>query len=224
MHRGSNSDQIIDGMLAHMKTQIENRALLNSRFKFNEVLFLDVDFHQLSLTRGSSCLPLPDWLANKKAIINPHNDVEECFKWAVIAAEKVGMKDPQRVSNLRKFADNYYWSGLEFPVSIKDIKESEIENGISIKVFVVEGRDIYIDRKTNYKSNGEINLLLISENGTCHCIVIKSSSSLLSRSNSKHHGKQYFCTNCLEGFIQELSRAQHQVYCKDNETVRVEMQ
>ena len=89
----------------------------------------------------------------------------------MIAAEKVGMKDPQRVSNLRKFADNYYWSGLEFPVSIK---EFEIENGISIKVLVVEGRDIYIDRKTNYKSNGEINLLLISGNGTCHCIVIKS--------------------------------------------------
>ena len=122
VHRGSNSDQIVDGMLAHMKTQIENPALLSSRFKFNEVLFLDVDFHQLSLTRGSSCVPLPDWLANKKAIINPHNDDEECFKWAVIAAEKVGMKDPQRVSNLKKFADNYYWSGLEFQFRLKKLE------------------------------------------------------------------------------------------------------
>ena len=29
--------------------------------------------------------------------------------------------------------------------------------------------------------------------------------------------------NCLQGFTQESSRDQHQVYCKDNESVRVEM-
>ena len=45
----SDLDQIVDGMIAHMKTQIENPALLNSRFVFDEVLFLDVNFHQLNL-------------------------------------------------------------------------------------------------------------------------------------------------------------------------------
>ena len=29
--------------------------------------------------------------------------------------------------------------------------------------------------------------------------------------------------NCLQGFAQELSRDQHQVYCEDNESVQVEM-
>ena len=29
--------------------------------------------------------------------------------------------------------------------------------------------------------------------------------------------------NCLQGFTQELSRDQHQVYSEDNESVRVEM-
>ena len=73
-------------MITHIKTQIENPALLNSRFRFDEVLFLEVNFHRLNLTRGSSYRPLPDWLARKKVIINPQNDDEECFKWAVIAA------------------------------------------------------------------------------------------------------------------------------------------
>ena len=63
MYRASNLDQKVDEMLDHMETQIENPALLNSRFRFDEVLFLDVNFHQLRLTRGSSYLPLPDWLA-----------------------------------------------------------------------------------------------------------------------------------------------------------------
>ena len=85
LHRGSDLDQIVDEMFAHMMTQIENPVLLNSRFKFDEVLFLDANFHQLNLTRGSSYLPLSPWLVKKKAIINRNNDDNECFKWAVIA-------------------------------------------------------------------------------------------------------------------------------------------
>ena len=88
VYRGSKTDQIVAGMIANMKCQIENPALLNSRFVFDEFLYLEVNFHQLNLTRGSSYLPLPDWLARKKAIVNPHNDDEECFKWSVITAEK----------------------------------------------------------------------------------------------------------------------------------------
>ena len=58
LHQGSDLDQIVDEMFVNMMTQIENPALLNSRFKFDEVLFLDANFHQLNLTRGSSYLPL----------------------------------------------------------------------------------------------------------------------------------------------------------------------
>ena len=54
---------------------------------------------------------------------------------------KVGMKDPQRVSNLRKFKDNYDWSGLEFPVSINDIGKFDTRNDISVNILAVEGRD-----------------------------------------------------------------------------------
>ena len=129
--------------MGHLKTQIENPALLNSRFRFDEVLFLDANFHWLHLTRGSSYLPLPYWIAQKKAvIINPQNIDEECFKWAVIAASEIG-KDPQCVSNLRKFIDNYNWSGLEFPVSTKDIGVFENKNNVSVNVLAVEGKDIY---------------------------------------------------------------------------------
>ena len=123
--------------------------LLNSRFRFDEVLFLDINFHQLNLTRESSYPPLRDWLARKKAIINPQNKDEECFKWAVTAV--LNWSDikfnPEHMSILRKFTDNYDWSGLEFPVSIKDINAFETNNNISVNMLVVEGRDIYIHQK-----------------------------------------------------------------------------
>ena len=148
VYRGSDLDQIVDGMIANMKFQIENPALLNSRFVFDEVLYLDVNFHQLNLTRGSFYLPLLDFIAKRKAVINPLNGDEECFKWAIIAVDKWMDIDshPERVSNLREFADNYDWSGLEFPVSLKRIGKFEAKNDISVDVLGLEGKDIHILR------------------------------------------------------------------------------
>ena len=150
LNRGSDLDQIADEMFAQMIVQIENPALLSSRFKFDEVLFVDANFHQLNLTRGSSYLPLFPWLAKKKAIINPNNNDNECFKWTVIAVlEFPNIKShPERISNLIKFSNNYDWSGLEFPVSTKDIGLFEINNDVSIKVLAIEGREICIHRKS----------------------------------------------------------------------------
>ena len=69
----------------------------------------------------------------------------------------------------------------------------------------------------------EINLLMVSEDGIWHYTAIKSLSRLLSSKNSNTKCKQHFCMNCLKGFMQGSSRDQHQVYCEDNESVRVEM-
>ena len=42
--QGSDLNEIVSEMFAHMKTQIKNPALTNSRFVFDEVLFLEVNF------------------------------------------------------------------------------------------------------------------------------------------------------------------------------------
>ena len=149
VHQGSDLNQIVDGMITHMMTQIENPALLNRRLRFDEVLLLDISFHRLNLTRGSSYLPLPDLLAQKKAIINLQNDDEECFKWAVIVALRWTDIEfnPEHILNLRKFANNYDWSGLKFLIAIKDINVFEMNNDISINVLLVENKDIYICRE-----------------------------------------------------------------------------
>ena len=119
--------------------------------------------------------------------------------------------------------DNYDWSGLEFSVSIKDIGKFEPRNNISVNVLAVEGRDIYIHRKCWTMMGREISLLMVSEDGIRHCTAIKSLSRLLSSKNSNTKHEQHFCMNCLQGFTQELRRDQRQVYCEDNESVRVEM-
>ena len=84
----SDMNKTVNAMITHMARQIENPALSDSKFVFDEVVRMGIDFHQLNLTRGSSYLPLPEWLARKKVIINPHNKDLECFKWAVIAVTR----------------------------------------------------------------------------------------------------------------------------------------
>ena len=195
----SDLDEIVNEMIAHMKEQIENPALSNSRFVFDEVLFTNVDFHQLNLMRGSSYLPLPDWLAHKKAIINPKNEDQECFKWTVIAAmrwEEIN-NNPERISKLKRFEKDFDWSGIGFPVSIKDIKKFESRNQISINLLAIEGKQIYICRKGgNYECI--INLMIITENNRKHYVAIKSLSRLLSSKTTYHKGKEYFSVNCLQ--------------------------
>ena len=165
----NNLNQIVLEMINNISYQIENPALLNSRFIFEEVLYMDINIHQLNLARGSSYLPLPDWLASKKAIINPKNADQECFKWAIIAALEFQNIEshPERISNLNKFSNNYDWSGLVFPVSFRDISKFEFRNQISIDLLATEGKEIYICRKgSNYES--VINLMIISESNRKH--------------------------------------------------------
>ena len=50
VHQGSDLEQIVDEMITHMKTQIKNPAQRNSRFRFNEVLFLNTNFHLLMIS------------------------------------------------------------------------------------------------------------------------------------------------------------------------------
>ena len=64
----NNLDEIVLEMINNMKYQIKDLALLNSRFIFEEVLYMDINIHQLNLMRGSSYLPLSNWLALKKYI------------------------------------------------------------------------------------------------------------------------------------------------------------
>ena len=89
---------------------------------------------------------MPKWLKSKKAVINPQNKDEECFKWAVIALlhhEEI-KKDHQCISRLRPYENQHNWKGLEFPVSIKKIDKFEKSNpDIAAKVLFSKSKYIY---------------------------------------------------------------------------------
>ena len=135
----SDMGEIVSAMIEHIQQQIENQSLRDSKG-------MNIDFHRLNITRGSSYIPLPEWLAHKGAIINPKNSDMDCFKWAVIAAMKwreIG-KDPQRISKLRRYEDDFDWDGMKFPASTRDIKRFELRNEMTINILAFENKKVYI--------------------------------------------------------------------------------
>ena len=220
----SDMGEIASAMIEHMQQQIKNPALRDSKFVFSGVIHMDIDFHRLNLTRGSSYIPLPDWLAKKGAIINPKNSDMECFKLAVIAAMKWKDIDnhPKGISKLRRYEDDFKWDGMKFPASIRDIKRFESRNEITINILAFEDKKVYICRKGK-EYDRVANLMLITDNNKKHYVAIKSLRRLLSRQNSKHKESQHFCINCLQGSAEKKSRDEHYVYCRSNKAVRIEM-
>ena len=191
--------EIASAMIEHMQQQIENPALRDSKFVFDGVIHMDIDFHRLNLTTGSSYIPLPEWSAKKKAIINPNNSDLECFKWAVIAAmrwEEID-RDHQRITKLKRFKADFDWTA-----SFRDIKRFESRNEIMINILAFEDKKVYICRKSK-EYDRVAKLMLITDCNRKHYVAIKSSKRLLSRQNSKHKESQHFCINCLQGFAEQ---------------------
>ena len=189
-------DGIVRSMIDHMSQQVENPALRDSKFVFDMITHMDISIHRLNLTRGSSYLPLPDWLAKKNAIINPKNLDMKCFKSSIIAAlkwEEIG-RDQQRISKLRKY-DDFDWERINFPVSTKDISKFELRNRIGVNVLALHGKTPYICRKGG-DDDRVVNLMIIEDEDKRHYVAIKSLGRLLSKMNNKQNKTQHFCSNC----------------------------
>ena len=73
-----------------------------SDFDFDGVNFLYYDFNEISLNRGGSYIDSPKWLKGKKSTINPKNNDDKCFQYAIKLALNLDKmnRDPQRISKL----------------------------------------------------------------------------------------------------------------------------
>ena len=93
------------------------------------------------------------------------------YKIAAMKWEEID-RDHQRVSKLKRYENEFDWSGPEFPVRLRDIGKFESRNEIGVNILAVEDRKIYICRKA--KSYDRIaNLMLITENNKKHYITIQ---------------------------------------------------
>ena len=70
----SNSDELMQRMFVHIKTEIQNPRMPESGFTLDQIMHLHINFRRLALTRGSSYIKLSEWITKKKAVIYPKNN------------------------------------------------------------------------------------------------------------------------------------------------------
>ena len=71
-----------------------------SGWYFKEVIHLEIHTVVFNPMRGSSYIPLPDWIMRKKAIVNILNTDEKCFLWCVLRYLHPRDKNDGRISDL----------------------------------------------------------------------------------------------------------------------------
>ena len=89
------------------ETVLESLAKFQSQesnWRFHSVLSLYLHTVKYAPLGGSSYIPLPKFLEAKKAIINPKNEDDECFKWAITGALNPVEKNSEHID--KKFEKN----------------------------------------------------------------------------------------------------------------------
>ena len=202
---------------------IQNFNNRGSGWQFDRIEHLDININPYNPLSASSYIPLPDKLASKKAIINVKNEKDhECFKWAVTSAVFPADEKGERLGKqMREDSEKFEWTGIEFPVSLKQIDKFEKQKPYAINVFGYE--DVVYPLRISKRDKQVINLLLIANEETNHFCWIKNMSKLLSKQINNHQHKRHFCYRCLNSFQSEKSLEKHVEYCQNNEAVKIEM-
>ena len=103
-------------MFEEVMVRMANYQKEGSNLQFEQFIELVIPFAKYEPLRGSSYMPLPGKLKNKKAIVNMKNEDNQCFKWCVTRALNQGSAHPERVTDeLRKQSEKLDWSGNKFP-------------------------------------------------------------------------------------------------------------
>ena len=234
--------RFIDSFLNNYKK--EEIILRNgNNFVFESVDLLSYHIHKTSLKRENSYIKSPEWIANKKATINPKNEADKCFKYSIIDAlhHNEFKSHPETLSNMHHFFScGYNWEGIEFPAGTKDWKRFEKnDKTIALNILQVPHNEIKISHayksEYNRKRKNQVVLLMITDGEKWHYIALKSeptddgfnrptkSLSRLFRGITSNHDGDFYCLNCLHSFRTDNALQKHERLCENNDCCCVEM-
>ena len=102
---GSDTNEVIKELFKSFLQRYQEglqEKMKGSEFEFDGVNLLYYDFTKTSLNRGGSYIESAKWIKDKNSTINPKNNDNKCFQYAVTVVlnhNKIN-KDPQRIFNI----------------------------------------------------------------------------------------------------------------------------
>ena len=160
----TNVNKLID---KNVKKNIEDLEVFQkngSGWSFKEVHSLEIHTVDFNPMKGSSYIPLPDWISNKKAIVNIENKDEKCFLWCILRYLHPKERDEERLTGLKKYEFSLNTEGIDFPMKLKHISKFEKLNPSlpGINVFSVnDNKKFYALRMADKDCQNTIDLFFL---------------------------------------------------------------
>ena len=123
-------DQQIDiqKLIQHLLIEFKNIITKGSGWKLVEISSIDLHTIDYQPFGGSSYIPLPPSIQNKRAVINVKNLDQKCFRFSVEAALLKIDINPERVSNYNKSELDHMFNNIDYPMKPKDVNIFEKNN------------------------------------------------------------------------------------------------
>lgn len=92
---------------------------------FRKRLSLEIHTVKYKPLKGSTFIPLTDFIMRKKAVINLENK-DNLVMWSILRyLEECKDKHSVEIRDLKKYENELNFEGIDFPVKVKDIKQFE---------------------------------------------------------------------------------------------------
>ena len=219
--------EILKNVILTINEKLNKYQQNGSGWYFKEIIHLEIHTVNYDPMKGSSYIPLPDWIMRKKAIVSLRNKDNKCFIWSILRYLHPRQKNDCRLADLKKYEKDLNTKGITFPVKIKDISKFENLNPDipGINVFSVDyDKKFYPLRMALRDPLQTIDLFLYEEDGKHHYSLIKNFSRLFrSQLTSRTQEPIQICKRCFSYFTKEELLQKHILYCSNNETVSVKM-
>ena len=173
--------KLFNTLLQRFQNAQETSNERGSEFISDSVELLYYHFQRIGIRRAAWYIISPDWIARKKATINPKNEKDnECFKWSIIAGLNYNKIKEKELKKLLKFRR----VDTDFSSYQRDWEKFEQENNsIALNVLFVSynSEEIKLAYKSNYnKRKNQVILLIINDNeaNNCYYFAVKNLSEI----------------------------------------------
>ena len=225
--KSTDIDKILDLCIDTINGLIEAYQQKGSAWYLKEVVQLEIHTVEFNPAKGSSYIKLPQWISNKKAIVNIQNNDEKCFLWCVLRYLHPKEDHEEKLKDLEKYENELITKGITFPMKLKDISKFEKLNPKlpGINVFSAnENRVFYPLRMAERDCLNTIALFLYEEDGASHYTLIKHFHRFIKSQKTKSHNKSFhICKRCFSHYTKPELLQKHIKYCSNNKTVFVKM-
>ena len=166
---------------------------------------------------------------NEKITINPKNNDEKGFQYAltVVLYYQSIKNNPERISKIKPFIDQYNWKEISFPSYKKDWKKLELNNkSIVFNILCVpyNNEEIRHAFKSKYNSNckNQVILLMVTDGKKWHYLAVKKLSALVRGITSNNNG-DFYHLNCFHSCSTKEKLKKHENVCENHDYCYVEM-